>query len=262
MSNALLSYVNLIDAAATTLTASHETSPHTVDRLSSPIIGRRWRTETLTAHATADFGSDVSIDVVALRFPRDTTFPTTGNVQHQFDPDGGTAGAGATHDSAAVALGAVDGYGYHLYRIGSTISARYWRFTFSGVSGVSFIDVGRAWAGEEFRPERNISYDHADAWNDLSRVSRNNRSGAEFVDTRPNQRNYSLALETMPDSDRQTIRELKRTAGVSGQILFVSDPDDTNLGKEICIGRLQESTPIRHPTISLYATTFNLLESL
>lgn len=257
------SYANHVDASGTTITASHETSPHVGSNVSTSIIGKRWRTTTLTAHLDCDFGGDVSISHVALRFPRDSTFPS-GDIQHKFDPDGGSAGTGATHDSGAVSLGLVTGYGYHLYAIGSTISARYWRFTFSSITGTSAIDVGRAWAANMFQPTLNIRFGFDDQWSDLSRVAASERSGAEYPDARARRRamSFGMLIDSDNTSDHQDVRELKRLAGLERQVLFIKDPADANVGKEVLIGRLARTSPITQPQFGIFDTTFQIRESL
>ena len=259
MSLILLSWQNLIDSSATVLTASQQAGDLAIENVANPIVGRRWRTTSLTAWGQADFGSDQEIGVVGLVFPRDTTFPTSGTITHTFDADGGTAGAGAALDSGAVAIGTVAGYGYHLYRPTTPVTARYWRWTFN-VSGVNFIDVGRAWAGEAWRPSVNISLGWGDEWGDLSRLSAAAKSGAEFVDPGPRQRAVAFGLDFMSDEDRADVREMQRIAGLSNQVLFCQDPDA--YARETILGRIAESTPIREPGLSIYSKAFRIRESL
>lgn len=256
----ILSWVNHVDRPNAVLSASQDVGDGAVANLASPIVGRRWRTTQLTGWAQVDFGADVEVGVLALRFPRDTAFPTAGTVSHTLDADGGTPGAGATYDSGAVAIGAAEGYGYHVHIPATAKTARYWRFTFN-VSGLSFIDVGRAWAGAAWRPTFGIAEGtDEDEWADLSRVSASNRSGAEFPDERARQRFLAFGLNALSDTERDDIRELQRLIGVSKQMLFVRDPD--NGATETILGRLAQSTPIRHPNIPIYAKAFVLRESL
>lgn len=259
--NALFSWINHVDGSAVTLTASASSGDLSASNLADPIIGRRWRTTSLSAYVDIDFATDKTVGVVALRFPRDTTFPLSGTVRHQFDADGGTPGTGAAHDSTAVSIGAADGYGYHLYKPAAAVTARYWRFTFA-VTGLSYIDVGRAWAGEAWQPTFDVAGGYEDGWLDLSETTRAARSGAEFVDERARQRQYALALEALSSSERDSIREMMRIAGSSKQVLFCLDPD--SFARETVIGRLAGSQPIRHRalTSNLYGKAFVIGESL
>lgn len=257
---ALLSWVNHVDASGTVLSASGQAGDLAPSNLAHPIIGKRWRTTSLTGWGQADFGSNKTVGVLALVFPRDTTFPLTGTVRWQLDADGGTAGTGATYDSTAISIGAADGYGYHLH-VPTEVSARYVRFTFA-VTGLSFIDVGRMWAGEKWQPSVDVTGGYDDEWGDRSVVTAAQRSGAEYVDERARQRSYAFGLDALDADDRNDIREMQRIVGISKQVLFCLDPD--SFAKETVVGRLRASTPIRHRALSniLYAKAFAIRESI
>lgn len=257
--NSGLSWVNHIDGSATVLSASQTAGDLSISNVADPVVGKRWRTTTLTAYGQADFGANKTIGIVCLRFPRDTAFPTAGTVTHRFDADGGTAGAGATLNSGALAIGTTEGYGYHVYKLSTAISARYWRWTFN-VTGVSFVDVGRAWAGEWFVPTYDIAFGYGDEWGDLSGISASRRSGAEFIDAGPRQRLFAFGLNALSESERNSIREMQRIAGVSQQILFCKDT--TAPTKETVLGRLGNSTPILHPNLPIFTKAFTVRESL
>lgn len=258
MSNVAISYENLVDAYSTVLTASTSAGDLTVSNLADPRVGRRWRAVSTTPYVTVDFGADVSIDVVALVFPRDVANPS-GTITHTFDADGGTAGAGVAHDSTAISIGSVDGYGYHVYFPGETITARYWQFNIALDAG-TYIDVGRAWAGEAWVPFRNIDYGWSEQWSDISVVTQSRRSGAEFVDTRPRQRAFSFGFSSLEQADALLAREMQRLAGVSGQVLCVIDPDSP--AKLSILGRASKVNPITQPHAILYSTAISIRESL
>lgn len=258
----LLSWVNHIDDGATILTASDAAGDLSISNVADSIIGRRHRTAVLTAHGQADFGSNKTVDIVCLRFPRDTPIPLSGTVTHTFDADGGTPGAGAAHDSGAISIGAADGYGYHVYKPANAVTARYWRWTFN-ISEVSFIDTGRAWAGEILQPTFDISFGYGDEWADLSRVSSARRSGAQYVDERARARVMRFAFNALSESERDEIREMGRLAGIAKQVLFVRDPADP--AKETILGRMSETTPILRPhmvSTALFSKVFQITESL
>lgn len=260
MSNALLSYVNHVLGSSAIRSASSAAGDLAADNFGDPIIGKRWRTTDLTGYGQVDFGADKTVGVLALVFPRDTMGALAGTVRHYLDADGGTAGSGAAYDSTATSIGATEGYGYHLHVLPSSVSARYWRFTFAA-SGVSYIDVGLAWAGEAFQPSRNFSYGYSDEWQDRSIVTTAQRSGAEYVDERDRQRMIAFALDSMSAADASTIRELRRIVGISKQILFVKDPTDTT-GQEIIIGRPAQTSPIMHRSFPIRSSAFIIRESL
>ncbi len=257
---ALLSWVNHVDDAATILSASDSEGDLSISNVADSIIGRRWRA-TATSWGQADFGSNKTIDIVCLVYPRDSTVPTSGTIQHQFDASGGTPGAGAAHDSGAIAHDVSDGYGYHVYKPSAAITARYWRFTFS--TAPTAVNIGRAWAGEIFQPTLDIAFGIGDEWEDLSRVSAAARSGAEYVDERSRRRLFTFALNALSTAERDSIREMGRLVGTSKQLLFVKDPAAPT--KETVIGRFAQTTPLLRPqpaSVALYAKLFKIRESI
>jgi hypothetical protein len=260
MSNLSLSLTNNVDAATTIASASAVAGDLGASNMANPIVGIRCRLSSGTAYIEFDFGSNVSIDVLALRFPRDTAFPTTGTITHTLDADGGTPGSGAALDTGAVSIGTYEGYGYHFYFPASTVTARYWRATFN-VSN-SFIDIGRAWAGEIFRPETNIRYGYQDEWGDLSTVTAAQRSGAEYVDEKDRQRSFSFDTQELSESEKNTLREGLRKAGIANQVLAVIKPGASDLGREGVIGRLVQTSPLIQPRFNRYSAPLRIRESL
>lgn len=258
----LLSWTNHADRAAAALTASSQSGDLSPSNVADPIVGRRWRTTDLSGWIQLDAGADVAIHAIALAFSRDTGFPTAGTVRHRIDASGGTPGTGAVYDSTAISLGTQDGYGYHLHVPASVQTGRYLRCTFA-VSGVSYIDLGRLWAaGEAFRPTFHIQGGYEDSWRDLSQIAVAQRSGAEFVDSRPRRRELAFGLNGLSAAERTTLREMNRLAGNSAQVLFCLDPD--SFATETVIGRWGATLALQHVALSqqLYRQSFLLRESL
>lgn len=236
--------------------------------MAKPQMTTFWRTTTLTAWGQVDFGSDQTVGCLALRFAREgnSIVPTTGNVQHLLDADGGTPGTGLAYDSGAVALNTDADYGYHLNFPGSDKTARYWRFQFSAVSGVTFIDVSRAWAGNVFQPTLDIGFPYDEVWGDLSVLSLGGRSGTEWVDDRPMQLAFGIQLGAIEASDAVSVKQMMLAIGISKQILFCKDPTDgTSRKLQTVIGRRSENRALSKSLIAnpaLYSTRLLIRESL
>lgn len=257
MSNIILSYKNRIDAYATSLTASSSAGGMSIQNVADPRIGRRWRCTESSCWGQANFRTNVAIDTVALVFPRDTTL-AAGTVTHAFDADGGTPGAGVLHSSGAVDIGAVEGYGYHVYRLPALVSARYWRWTYALTS--AYADTGRAWAGTGWSPRVNYDVGASDSWGDLSSVSTSKRSGADFVDEKNRQRLFTFNLSFMDDDDQNFVREMRRVVGISKQILCIKNPADA--ARETLIGRITTVSPIVDANVNVASSQFSVRESL
>lgn len=264
---ALFSWTNHVDRSGASLSASQTAGNLTPDNMAKPQIIIPWRTTSVTAWGQADFGADVAVGCLCLRFRRTngSVPPSAGTVRHQLDADGGTPGAGVAYDSTAVAINCDADYGYHLIVLSSELSARYWRFTFA-VSGVSFIDVGRAWAGPAFRPTINVGYPHDDMWFDRTVISSAGRAGTEWADPRPFQRAIGVNLGAIHEDDHASIRSLMRAAGIGGQVLFCLDPDTADgRQRDTIIGRREQNRALSHsvPTSpKIYGTTLSIRESL
>lgn len=260
MSNILLSNVNLVDSARVSL--SSQAGDLSASNVQDTVIGRRARLSSGMGYLDFDFGNDVAIDVVALVFPRDTPFPTASSdrITHTFDADGGTPGAGAVATSGEIEIGAFEGYGYHAYVPASRVTARYWRATFNVAN--AFIDIGRVWAGEKFVPQLNVQYGYRDMWNDRSTVSVADRSGAEYVDEKARQRSFSFVLSHMSDADRTQMREIFRTNGISKQLLLVTNPQASELGKEAVVARFVRSAALAQTHFNLSSAPIEIRESL
>jgi hypothetical protein len=259
MANGLLSWINHVDVTGAELSASSTAGDLAIDNVTKPIARERFRTQSLTATINVDWLQDRSVGALAIRFLEDFGgLPTSGTVRHRLDADGGTPGNGSVLDTGTINVGAQSGFPYHLRVPSSEQTARYWQIDFD-VSGVSFIDIGRLWAGPVFRPDPNVAYGYDDGYTDASTVNQANRSGIETVDEGTVLRRFRFALEAMGDSDRKEARDLKRIAGQHGQVLFSLDPD--NPSTETIIGRLRQLRPISFPNPAFYRTQFTIEES-
>lgn len=265
---ALFSWTNHVDRSGAVLSASQTAGDLTPSNMATPQVAVFWRTTSLAAWGQVDFGADVPIGCLALRFNRqgNAVPPETGTVQHQLDADGGAAGGGAAYDSGAVAINCDALYGYHLHVPPATLTARFWRFTFAGISDVTFLDVGRAWAGNAFRPTIDVGYPSEDRWGDRSLVSTTGRAGVEWVDHRPTQRVFGVSLGAVAETDREPVRSMFRETGVSGQLLFCLDPSTAGgRMRDTIIGRRTQDRSLNRAVAAspaLYSTSLSIRESL
>lgn len=276
MGKVLLSWVNWIDRAATTIITSSEAPPLRVTRIAEAQARRRWRTAAgvTAADFTADFGQTREVGVVALQQPDDAGginadseargwFQATDTVRHRLDAS--TAGAGALYDSTALAGGWVPGIGIHMARPSSPVSARYWKADVNApsLSGIGSFDIGRAWAGPAWQPARgNMAYRWGYSHDDGSVVDTNARSGLDFVDRGPRRRVVTFALEVLTPEDAAAMAELQRIAGTGGQVLFAADPDEPTESRNWIIGRIAQVQAITQPFFGIFSMPFQIRQSL
>lgn len=233
-----------------------------------------WRTDELEEDATdagftIDFGTVREVGVVALVFPRNNDptlydepaeFASSDTVRHRFSAV--TAGAGELHDSGVIASGVVDGYGYHVYRLATPVSARYWRVDLDAISraDLGFVDVARAWAGPVFEPRVGFSFGDTYGWGADAAVSKASRGVGEFPDNTEPTRTWALAVERLTDDERDDLLEFERRVYSVGQFLIVRS--DVAEGKGEMLARQQQSTGLSSLAHALNTKAFRLGESL
>lgn len=274
MGVALLSWINWLDRAGVSITASSEAGSLRATRLADGQVRRRWRAATTTPQLDVDLGTGREVGVLALAQPDDAggvdansealgRMIGTDTVRHRLDLT--TAGAGALLDTGAVAGGWEAGYGLHLRMLSAAVTARYWRCDLSAPSltSLGFLDLGRAWIGPAWRPARgNIAYGWGWTDEDGGTVATSPRSGLEFVDRGPRRRVLTFAFRSLTAADaRGPMRELQRIAGSTGQVLFSLDPDAGRTAETI-IGRLVQVPPITQPNFVTFEVAFQIRESL
>jgi len=184
-------------------------------------------------------------------------------------PAGDGPGVGRAFLGPAEAGGWQPGYGVHVRALAAPVQARFWRADFWG-AGQGFIDLGRAWTGPAWRPSRNgartggINADWRWEYRDGSEVTRNPRSGIEFVDAGPRQRAASFGLRLTSDEDAAAVREMTRVAGQGGQVLFVPrlSAGQPALGQEAMIGRLERLDPLAQPFFRVFDAAFTVRATL
>ncbi len=151
--------------------------------------------------------------------------------------------------------------------------ARYWRADVWGQglpADAAFIDLGRAWIGPAWRPSRHgqpiggVNADWRWEFRDGSEITRNSRSGVEFVDAGPRQRAASFGVQVTSEEDAVALRELHRVAGAGGQVLFVprASAGAAAIGQEAMIGRLEKLDPIAQPFFRVFDAAFTVRATL
>ena len=262
MSNAYLSWVNHVDAGV--LTTDSEVSGLGVDKLTIPIVQSVWRSNATTSpYVQVDFGADKLIDVLALVQPRSgLLLAATDRVRHRLDADGGTPGTGAVLDTGGSASDVAPGYGYHVYRTSSTLTARYWRFDINAPSLIAnnYVQVGRAWAGSILEPAVGIQFGAGRAWSDTGQSVRAAKSGARYSDAGARLRQWDFQFGFLADTEAQEVEEMQRIAGTTMQVLIVRTTAEMPVGRRAVLGQMTAINPIRQPSFALSSVAFSITE--
>jgi hypothetical protein len=258
----LLAFENHVDKAATSLTASSETTGLGVANLADLSIQRCWRCLATSGWVQADLGADKEIGVIAFAVPRSgVMMGALDTVRVQLDADGGVPGTGALYDSTALAGGVDPGFGYYLRWFATPLQARYCRVTIDvGVSGLAYFQVGRLWIAPYVQPGRTFAYDWSREWDEQPSVVKAPRSGMRFRNRGPRFRSLALAFNALSAADADALEDGDIIVGRSGQMLVSTHPDTP--ARRTLFGTPQASSPILHRAFPVFAKAYLVEEDL
>jgi hypothetical protein len=270
-----LSHRNWVDVPTATLTAASETALLVVENLVSRLSYKIWRDASLdegndSTWFEVDFGQVREVGCLVLMFPRS-------NLPSSYDPvpaiadddkvchylDAETAGAGVLLDTGEINSDVHPNYGYHVYKLGTPVNARYWRCELTVPSRVAdgFIDVCRAWAGPVIEPRVGVSFGVQHGWRSDSPVSTAARGTSEFVDPRESKRAYTMNFEWLTNAERDALEDLDMLMTTAGQ--FIVCREDLSMPRGVMLARQEKSTGFAAAAAHLrHQKSFQLVESL
>lgn len=271
-----ISHQNWVDASLARLTADQEASSDlAVSNLQQRRGSRLWRTDGLTESLTAagfdvDFGASRTVQALALAFPRtndpdvydDTpAIAASDTIRHRLDVV--TAGAGVVLDTTPIASGVLPGYGIHIYKLASPVTARYWRCDFSVPSRAAegYLDVTRAWAGSILTPSIGISYGATRAWQSDSIIAKASRGTDEFIDKQQSLRAWSFTLDWLKDAtESDSWEDFDRRMTDAGQFLICRT--DLTAARGTMFARQTQSAGLDAANFGRSRKTFRILEQI
>lgn len=235
MANAVLGYDDAVDRG--TVTASSQVLTLPAVNLQHPHLSPKvWRSIGNVETLNCDFGLDRLVDVVALLA---CNFTQAATWRIRLDSDAGFA-APHLYDSGTVLTGIDLTYKACIHVLPARTTARYLRIDLSD-TGLSYLQAGRWVAMRGWRMTRNYGWGFRERWDDRSRQSIA-ESGQIWVDRGPAFRIVSFPLNAVTEAEtRSDVQHLGRTARAR-DVLFVTDPDSANLGRDSVFGLL-ESPP-------------------
>ena len=144
------------------------------------------------------------------------------------------------------------------------LAGRYWRIEMFDASNANgYVEVGRLFMADGWQPAKNMSYGASLAWEDRSEVQEA-LSGTEYFDTRTPYRVARIQINWMDEDEAMgNAFELQRRAGISREVFFLWDPEDTAQAiRRQFMGRLRQLSPIEHPYLEVHKTSFEIKELL
>jgi hypothetical protein len=141
-------------------------------------------------------------------------------------------------------------------------AARYWRLEiFDTANSDGYVEAGRLFAGQAWRPTVNFNFGAALGYIDDS-VIETALAGSEYFDVRPVRRTAALRFEALTDAEAWTqMLDMQRLRGITGEVLFLWDPDDPAYTlQRSFLGRQEQLNPIEAARYGANALALKLRE--
>lgn len=141
---------------------------------------------------------------------------------------------------------------------------RYWRVEIDDTANPdAYVQIGRLFLGPAWQPDVNYVYGAELVYEDMTPVE-TSLSGAEYFDPRPRARVFKCTLGGLDQAEAYSaVMEMQRTAGISGEVLQVPDPEDaTYAPMRAFVGRMRRLSPVAHKEISQLTATVEIKESI
>jgi hypothetical protein len=254
MSNLILGYNNLIDAAA--LSGGSWNAALPLANLKSRYLAKVARSTTLYAVVDIDLGSAKAVQAFgAIRTnisASGASYRLRGSTVSNF--------ASSVYDSGALSANAQTPD--LIVGLPSPVTARYWRFEVSDpTNAAGYIQIGRLFIGPALAPVDNYSKGAELGYQSRTGVQQS-LGGVDHFDRRPGRRLFQFSLDwlTQAEAFNQAL-ELQRLCDIHGEVLLIRDPADTTYNQQRhFLGRLQQLTPIKAPYLTLHQAGFEVLE--
>lgn len=260
---AALAWVNLFDSATVTTQTAATNTP--ASNLQVAHVQRKWRgtngasewiLATFSANQSADtfmlngLGSDLAIGSMTGRL-RLSSSDATGAVGDIYDTN--TSGLAPTIDA---------NYGYLIHLIPTVQTGwKYARWDLARTSA-AYIEAGRGAITNRTQLTYNFAPGAQRTYVDRSKITES-YDGQQYVDRRSKYRTWEVNFEWVDTTQRNSVFEAIDIAnGLQTDVLFVSDPTSTNLGRDCLWGLMSQIDPVIlfDPTAQLVSHAFKIRE--
>lgn len=251
MARAFIGYDNVVDHAATVLSASDAISTLPAENLRHPHVAKIWRASGASATITLDAGGEVAADALGLF---GTNLTATGALSLTATPGGAVATAmQSISDDHDQAIAVFDG----------RVTAQIWELSLSDAS-LAQLEVGRLFLGPVMRPAVNVELPVRWGIEDPSEV-RTTAGGQRLTFKRPVRRTAQFGWSALSENEAvgDLLGRLDRISGRRQDVLFVQDEEAVGeaLHERAIWGRLGQLDPVEHPSFGVYAKRYRIEES-
>lgn len=279
----MFAFPNLADSAS--VSGGDWNSAMPAANLLDPVIGIKARTINDALASTqfdVDLGTNRTVRVVALvahnlsagavvRVRGSTTADFTGTV---YDSDwfGAWDGSYFSSDvpwesplfwtSTQTMTGLEGGQPSLIHLLPSDYIARYWRVEINDQSNNdNYIEIGRLVIAKVFQPAANFDWGAAIGYQDDSPIE-TAWSGSEYYDRRTVRRVVTARFQWLDDGEAiKRMLDMQRLQGVTREILFIWDPDDTTyFNRRSFLARSEQLSPIEYARLGAHAVAVRLRE--
>jgi hypothetical protein len=250
---AQISYTNLADTAPL-LTASTNTLLLPASNLSVPHIARKWRgTDTVTDYFVCDLGAATSLDTVAV-------FGITGKqIRVRVSSVDATGVAGDLYDSGVLSVD--QNYLASICLVPAAVSGRYVRVDLTTDAG-TYVEAGRLFIGSRTRFAYNFVKGWHRVWTDRSTKSKT-RGGQTQIFADNTFRSIDVTFDFLSQTDRDGfVEEIDRVNATKTDVLFITDPNSTNLARDSIWGLISAMTPVVQPYAGVFTKQYMIEERL
>lgn len=253
MANACIAYNNLVDTAPViTATSSNLLLP--VSNITNPHVARKWRGTTGQTGDSIiiDLGSLQSIDTIAcMGLNADYVHINVSAV----DP---TGVAGELYTNTWM----VDRRYNSQIALFSVVSGRYIRIDVYNNVSPFFSEVGRVFVGLRTQFKYNFVKGWSRTWNDTSLRSKT-RGGQTQVFPDVVFRTFDVSFDFLTQDDRDGfVEDVDRVNALKTDVLFVTNPNSSNLSRDSVWGLMTSLTPVVQPSIGTFTKQYTIEERL
>lgn len=252
MANAYIAYENLADDAVT-LTASSSELLLPISNILVPHIARKWRgTSGATDSFLIDLGAITAIDTMAV-------LGITGQqIQFRVSAVDITGVAGEIYDSGVTSVD--QNYLSSICIIPASVSGRYIRVDITTTG--DYVEAGRVFVGSRTQFAYNYVKGWQRLWTDRSTKSKT-RGGQTQVFADNTFRSIDVTFDFLSQNDRDGfIETIDRVNATKTDILFVTNPDSTNLSRDSIWGLISGMTPVVQQYVGAFSKQYMIEERL
>jgi hypothetical protein len=261
---AAIVYDNLADAGTVTASSWIAAAPPTM--LQNAHTTRRWQGRNgSTEYILLVFGAQQEIDTIGLfkcaKLVSGTQSPMTAaaTCRVRVSSVDITGVAGDVYDSSAQSID--EAYAALIALLPAVRAAIAVRIDLTE-TGAEALQAGRLVVGLRNSFDWNFTYGWSFGFSDLSRLKRS-AGGQTFVDRDDRFRIMSVQFEMLNAVERYSfVQETDRLNGISQDVLFITDPASTNLGRDTVWGLMQDMNPPTQPYFELFNKQYQVQERL